>query len=446
MLKICLTEAQKVRNELPDCKAKIETAWKTLLDGASQGKNGYGWINLPGQDISALKKMGRELADFKQIVLIGIGGSTLGTQMLMNAFLDPLYPFSRKNGQPQLFIADNADARSNESIWAQLKPRETALLAVSKSGRTIETLSNFLFFREKLSAALGADVEKHIFIVTNSAKGFLYAYAAEKKTRCLDFPADTEGRYSVLSASGLLAACALGIDAERLLAGAAAMKKALLENTISSAVAAIVREVLKSETAGRNVTVFWSYGDRLNSVSEWFAQLWAESLGKNGFGLTPQPVLGSISQHSQLQLYTSGPEDKFFFFLSERPGAKLRLTIPVEKLFDKVRYLDGVSYESILNWERRGVIASLKRIGVPMCEIELERTDEFYLGGLIFLLETVTALVGLAVGIDPFDQPGVEEGKSYTLALCGNADYGRYLKTLKEIEAGSKSTVFPVKI
>lgn len=444
MLKIRLTEARKVGNDLPDVGIALETAWKTLLDGARQEKNGYGWMNLPERDIAALKAMARELARFEQIVLIGIGGSALGTQMLMNAFCDPLYPFSGKSGQPQLFVADNADARSNEAIWAQIEPRRAALLVVSKSGRTLETLSNFLFFREKLSAALGADVEKHIFAVTDPAKGFLHAYATEKKTRRLDFPADTGGRYSVLSACGLAAAGALGIDAERLLAGAAAMKKALLGDTAGSAATAIAREVLCGEAAGRNVTVFWSYGDRLKSVSEWFAQLWGESLGKNGLGLTPQAALGSVDQHSQLQLYTSGPDDKFFFFLSEKPGAKLRLAIPAEKLFDEARYLDGTPQERVLDCERRGVVASLKRRGLPLCEIELERADEFCLGGLIFLLETVTALVGLALGVDPFDQPGVEEGKNYALALCGSADYATYLKTLEDIEADAKSAVFSI--
>ena len=107
-------------------------------------------------------------------------------------------------------------------------------------------------------------------------------------------------------------------------------------------------------------------------------------------------------------------------------------------------YLDGVPQERVLDCERRGVVASLKRRGLPLCEIELERTDEFCLGGLIFLLETVTALVGLALGVDPFDQPGVEEGKNYALALCGSADYATYLKTLEDIEAGSASAVFSI--
>lgn len=444
MLKIRLTEAQRDGTVSPELKARIGAAWGKLLDGASRGKNGYGWMNLPGRDIAALKETGRELARFGQIVLIGIGGSALGAQMLMNAFLDPLYPFVRADGQPQLFVADNADARSNESIWARLEPRKTALLAVSKSGRTLETLGNFLFFRQRLSAALGDEVEKHIFAVTDPAKGFLHDYAVAKGTRCLDFPGDTGGRYSVLSSCGLAAAGALGIDAERLLAGAAAMKKALLRDTAGSAATAIAREVLRGEAAGRNVTVFWSYGDRLKSVSEWFAQLWGESLGKNGLGLTPQAALGSIDQHSQLQLYTSGPDDKFFFFLSEKPGTEGRLAIPAGKLFDEPRYLDGTSQERVLDCERRGVVASLKRRGLPLCEIELERTDEFCLGGLIFLLETVTALVGLALGVDPFDQPGVEEGKNYALALCGSTDYAGYLKTLEDIEAGSKSAVFSI--
>jgi glucose-6-phosphate isomerase len=442
MLHIRLTKAEKVHYE--NRQNQLEAAWEELCAGAESGTSGFGWMNLPERNIDEIKKMGRELAAFRYIILIGIGGSALGLQMLENAFLDPAYPYAGENDRPRLFTADNADADSNESIWRQVRAEETALLVVSKSGRTLETLSNFLYFREKLYSAIGAETERHIFTVTSPSTGFLHKYAAAEGTRSIDFPEDTGGRYSVLSSCGLAAAAALGIDVDKLLAGASAMKKSLLASPCSSVASAMASDIISCYESGRNVTVFWSYGDHLKAVSEWFAQLWGESLGKDGRGMTPQSALGSIDQHSQLQLYTSGPADKYFIFLSKKPAGKFTLSIPEEPIFDEASYLNGVSPENILECERRGVAAALKRRGLPMCEICLDAVDEYCLGGLIFLLETVTALMGFMLGVNPFDQTGVEEGKNYALALCGSASYTKYLDVLREIDSKTASSDFTV--
>ena len=442
MLNVRLTETAGLAQA--DSKTRLSGAWEKLLAGAKAGKNGFGWFSLPEKDISELKTMGAELAKFRYIILIGIGGSALGSQMLMNALLHPCYPYAGTKDRPVVFVADNADAASNEAIWEQLEPAKTAILAVSKSGRTLETLSNFLFFRKKLYAVLGEETEKHIFAVTDPVKGFLHAYAMEKGTRCVELPEDTGGRYSVLTSCGLVGAAAMGMNVDQLLAGAGAMKKAIMANPESSIASIIAEATTGAGETGRNVTVFWAYSDKLKSVGEWFAQLWGESLGKEGKGMTPQAALGSIDQHSQLQLYTSGPADKFFFFLNEKTPDAEPLSIPEGKLFDEARYLEGISSAKILEYERRGVVASLKRRKLPICEIELDKTDEFCIGGLVFLLETVTALTGFMMNIDPFDQPGVEEGKNYALALCGNASYAKYMDVLKEIEANSKSVEFTI--
>ncbi|MGI6076457.1 MAG: glucose-6-phosphate isomerase [Pyramidobacter sp.] len=415
--------------------SKAEAAWKKLLAGAEAGAEGFGWMNLPERDDSDFSAMAEKLLAFSSVVLIGIGGSSLGLQMLVKAFLHPAYPFAEKGKRPRLFVADNVDGRTNEAIWEQLVPQKTALLVVSKSGRTLETLSNFIFFREKLYGALGTEAEKHIFAVTSPTKGFLRRYAEVKGTFTCDFPEDTGGRYSVLSSCGLAAAATLGIDARELRAGAADMKKALLSNPMGSAATALASDLVAHCAEGKTTTVFWTYGDRLASVGQWFAQLWGESLGKDGKGMTPQAAQGSIDQHSQLQLYACGPADKYFIFLSVKPDGKAALNVPKESLFDEARYLEGMTPEKVLECERRGVAASLKRRGLPTCEIVLDDVAERTLGGVIFFLETVTALTGFMLGIDPFDQPGVEEGKNYALALCGAAAYAQYLEKLREIDA-----------
>ena len=445
MLNVKLTKAASAAGCSCGQKDKAAAAWARLLQGAKDGENGFGWMNLPDADISGLVSMGKDLRKYGNIVVIGIGGSALGLQMLMNAFCEPCYPALRAKDQPVLFVADNADAESNEAIWRQVDPQNTAILVVSKSGRTLETLSSFLFFRERLFAAVGDKAEGRIYFITDPVKGFLRAYANEKNTVCAILPEDTGGRYSVFSSCGLVAAVALGIDAQKLLDGAAAMKKKLLSVPAGEDLASrLAWETFDGMKQGRNITVFWAYGDRLKSMGEWFAQLWGESIGKDGIGMTPQCALGSIDQHSQLQLYACGPADKFFFFLSAKHGNRAPLSVPSEKLFDEAQYMNGVSQEFILDCERRGVVASLKRAGRPICEIELDRIDETCIGGLVLLLEAVTALTGFMMGVDPFDQPGVEEGKNYSLALCGHKNYAKYLDTLAEIEKKSPSESFAV--
>ena len=383
------------------------------------------------------------------MVVLGIGGSALGTRALQKAFF-PQQDLPNHQG-PWLWILDNVDADVLEAQMTTLNPEETIVVPVSKSGGTIETLAQYFFMKAWLQKALPDTWHEHMLLVTDEKKGYLREEADRHNIVSLPVPDHLGGRYSVLSAVGLVPAAFMGLPWEDFLEGAASVNAPLVndelgkpENLRNHPAWALANWCFELSRHDYSQLIFFTYIPSWASFGQWFGQLWAESLGKNGRGLTPQAALGSIDQHSQLQLYTSGPDDKFFFFLSEKPGEKGRLTIPAEKLFEEARYLDGVPQERVLDCERRGVVASLKRRGLPLCEIELERTDEFCLGGLIFLLETVTALVGLALGVDPFDQPGVEEGKNYALALCGSADYATYLKTLEDIEAGSTSAVFSI--
>ncbi|MDY3869018.1 MAG: glucose-6-phosphate isomerase [Pyramidobacter sp.] len=426
-------------------ETKIAESWRALKEGALRCAEGFGWMNLPDSDAHLLAETARFFAPYDYIILLGIGGSALGTQMLVEVLAETSCFTAEEKKRPLLLVADNADAETGEAIWQRVVPERTALLVVSKSGRTLETMCNFLFFREKLLSAVGEQGEKQMFAVTDASQGFLRRYVKEKGTASAEFPRDTGGRYSVLSPCSLVAAAALGVDIRSLLRGARTMKESLLcAPSVSNLASQLTEAVLRAWESGKNVTVFMTYGDRLESVGEWFAQLWGESLGKQGTGLTPQCACGSVDQHSQLQLYAEGPNDKFFIFLSSRPGQRGVLSVPREALFDEARCLEGMSMESVLDCERRGVIASLKRRRRSVCSLELERTDAFCLGGLIFLLEAVTALTGLSRGVDPFDQPGVEEGKNYALALCGSAEYSKYLKDVTDAEGAEPSSIFEV--
>ena len=174
---------------------------------------------------------------------------------------------------------------------------------------------------------------------------------------------------------------------------------------------------------GRNIFVLMSYSDNLDSFSEWFRQLWAESLGKSGWGSTPLWALGATDQHSQLQLFSDGPDDKLYLFLVPTPRRDLILSGPSPSSLDDLSYLKGKSMGSMLEQEARSTASALVRKGRPLLWLEIPVVDEFHLGGLVFFFEYATALTGLSSNLNPFDQPGVEQGKRYTYGLMGRPGF-----------------------
>ncbi len=441
MLKIDLKNCGLEAAELGQWNEKLEASQVSLDQGASAGKRGLGWQNLPLEADETSKTLGEKLRHFRFLILIGIGGSALGTQMLISALMDFRYPWNDHPAVPSLFVADNLDAAKNNALWDSVDPASTALVVVSKSGYTLETLGNFLFFRARLARTLGEgpELERRIFAVTDPEEGLLRRYVTEQALESLPLPPAVGGRYSVLSSASLPLAWALGIDGDQLKAGAAAMKKSLEERRSvgSNPAWAMAAWCCAHYQRGRQVTVFMPYGDRLKRVGDWFGQLWGESLGKGGIGFTPQAVLGSIDQHSQLQLYMEGPDDKVYIFLNVGSLMPDAFEVPPVPSLQEAAYLQGLPLEKAMDHERRGTMAALALQGRPLCGLEMERMDEWNLGGLIYFLETVTALTGFLLGINPFDQPGVEEGKGYALALCGHPQWKEQLAALAKAEASN---------
>ncbi len=437
MLKVDLKNCGLERGELLRWEPKLREAQATLERGAREGLAGYGWQLLPLESSDAMEALGAELRRFRFLILIGIGGSALGTQMVTSALMDWRYPWNDHPGIPSLLVADNLDGLKNAQLWDAVDPASTALVVVSKSGRTLETLGNFLFFRHRLAQAVDqTELERRIFAVTDPDQGLLRRYGVEQGIHWLPLPPTVGGRYSVLSSASLPLLWALAIDGRALKAGAAAMKEVLegASSVESNPAWAMAAWALTHHQRGRRTTVFMPYGDRLKRVGDWFAQLWGESLGKDGLGLTPQPVLGSIDQHSQLQLYMDGPDDKAYIFLNQEALSPEAFQVPELPSLQEAAYLQGIPLDRAMDHERRGTMTALGLRGRPLCGLALEALDERSLGGLIYFMETLTALTGLALGINPFDQPGVEEGKRYALALCGNQLWRDRLAAVKAQE------------
>lgn len=373
---------------------------------------------------------------FSNVVILGIGGSALGTIALRTALLDPQWnelDDEERDFFPRLCVLDNIDPATIGPFLDRIDVRRTLFNVVSKSGGTAETMSQYLIILERLKQELGDGYVRHLLFTTDPAKGVLREIATAEGIATLPIPPTVGGRFSVLSAVGLLPAAMVGIDVAELLAGAAEMRDRCdtddLARNPAGAFAAL--QYLADTEQGANVQVMMPYSDPLRDVADWFRQLWAESLGKQRSragadvftGPTPVKALGATDQHSQVQEYVEGPFDKTITFIAvrERGG-----DVAIPRLHGdlaELGYLGGHTLGELLDTERRATEAALAKRGRMNMTIELPRVDARSLGGLFMLLQIATVYTGFFYGIDPMDQPGVELGKQLTYGIMGRKGY-----------------------
>ena len=421
---------------------KALEAWKWINE-TEFDTSGHGWMALPEASLSEVYDNAAWLRGYDSIIQVGIGGSALGNLMLNQALLDDYY--NETEDRPRFYLADNPDPDKAASILELVKNGRTALVGVSKSGATAETMTQFLWFREQLRKTGGSDSD--ILVITDPEKGIFRAFAQAVNCRVMTLPQSVGGRYSVLCPAGLTTAASLGIDVAALLRGAAAMKQLLSgeKDFVENPALQLAALQLENEASGHPMSVLMPYSSKLAYFAEWYAQLWAESLGKEGKGTTPVRALGAIDQHSQVQLYTSGPKDKLFTLISVKDHGK-KITVPhaEEEALLPLDYLSGQELGEMLNLEARSTAAALVKRGAPLVWLEARRIDAENIGALVFFYEYLTALTGHMMGIDPFDQPGVEQGKKYTYGLMGRKGFEKDAEEVKEWFSRIKSkTIAP---
>lgn len=355
---------------------------------------------------------------FENIVVLGIGGSALGAKAIKN-----IVPFSRQ--KTKVFILDNIDPFTLSDFFEHLNFEKTLFLVISKSGETVETLSQFMYCYNKI-IQLQLDPLKHFVLITDPEKGFLRKLASQVGFLTFPVPPNLGGRFSVLSFVGLLPAIFMGADVENILEGAKEIEKKCLEQVFLFSLLLYLLNIRRDK---KNV-VMMPYCDRLIEFSLWFSQIWAESLGKkyglNGevlrTGQTPIVARGVTDQHSQLQLYLEGPKDKILVLL--KSNEKKSLQIPeVFKEHDNVNYLCGKTFDDLFEAEYTGTFGALIKESVPVIKLECDKLDEKTLGGLFYFFELCTAFSGKLYGINPFDQPGVEIGKKIAFSLLGKKGF-----------------------
>lgn len=414
------------RQELAAQTKRLEQAHRRVQDGSRDGLNAeFACLNL-AQAMPAflpeIQQMAAVLRGFHDVVLVGIGGSSLGTKAIGQAVTH-----KARDDAPHLHYVENVDPYSLDRLLAHLDPTQTAVLCISKSGGTIETVVQYLILRDWLVRHLGRDrARRQQWVVTDPEQGWLRDLAMREDLSSLPVPPRVGGRYSVLSAVGLLPLAILGVDIEALLAGAAANAQRCntAEATLNPALEIAALCVLLDTERHKRIAVMMPYINRLRLFVDWYCQLWAESLGKwNGqtgsepAGTLPVRAMGAVDQHSQLQLYLESRRDKFFTFI-ELVTWEHDLPIPLDSA--DVRhfpYLQGMGMADVIGAEFRATRQVITDAGHPNMTIRLPALDAHILGQLIDLYQRSTVYAGLLYGVNPLDQPSVEKGKQLAIQL-----------------------------
>lgn len=412
-----------------------------------RGTGMMGWTELPFNqkevvaDILATAKDVRK--KFDAFVVLGIGGSALGPIAVMQALMHMRYndlPKAKRKG-PKFYVEDNVDPERMKSLLDVVDVKKTMFNVITKSGSTSETMSQYLIIYDLLKKALGDEAASHIIATTSESKGNLIRLAKKEGFKTFYIPDGVGGRFSELCPVGLLPAAVVGIDIRQMLAGAAFMDKLCREKQMKKN-PALVSAALSyiSMKKGKNISVMMPYADSLRYMSDWYCQLWAESLGKaENFageqvfeGQTPVKALGVTDQHSQVQLYREGPFDKVITFLAvDRYREEVVISDGCEDIPD-VNFLCGHTMNELIDAERRATEYALTVSERPNRTIFLPEVNAFTVGELLYFYEMETAFCGEMLGIDTYNQPGVEAGKNATYALLGRKGYER---TKEEMEA-----------
>ncbi len=381
---------------------------------------------------------------FENVVVLGIGGSALGGIAAAEALLKPYWNLlsdEQRNGCPRKFFLDNIDPDTMSGLFDILDLSKTLVNVITKSGDTAETMSQFMIVKDRLEKELGDNYRYNIVATTDKKTGILRQIAEQEGYKTFVVPDDVGGRFSVFSAVGLLPLALVGVDIDSIINGIKDMDLALKNTDIHENIAAqnaLIHYLLDTKK-GKNISVMMPYSSRLKYVSDWYVQLWAESLGKNKnkdgndvcVGPTPLKALGATDQHSQIQLYNEGPNNKLINFIRV---AEFDNTLDIPNIFEYtgIGYLGGKTVNQLINAEADSTRVALCDYERPNVTITIDRVDGYNIGQLLYMFEVQTAIAGELYNINTFNQPGVEQAKNYTYALMGRAGYEESANVLQE--------------
>ncbi|MDY4592479.1 MAG: glucose-6-phosphate isomerase [Eubacteriales bacterium] len=405
---------------------------------AGRGKNMMGWTDLPYnqteviEDILATAKYVRK--NFEYFVVLGIGGSALGPIAAFQAICHLHYNDlpKRKRKGPKFYVEDNVDPERMAALLDVIDVEKTMFNVITKSGSTSETMTQYLIINDILTSKLGDKAKDHIIATTSKATGNLIKIAQKEGYKTFYIPDGVGGRFSELCPVGLFPAAVNGIDIKALIGGAKYMDEQCQSANVKKNPALMAGTLqYMAMQKGKNISVMMPYADGLKFIADWYCQLWGESLGKNknldgtacNKGQTPVKALGVTDQHSQVQLYAEGPFDKVITFIGvDEYRSEVKIANGCEE-FPNVNFLCGHTMNELIQAERKATEYAITKAGKMNHTIMLPQLNEFTLGQLLMFFMLKTAYTGALLGIDTFNQPGVEEGKNATYALLGRPGY-----------------------
>lgn len=424
--------------ELDALEPRVHRLHATLARERSKKK--YGFYDLYKDEVmlARVKQEAARFLDFgyENLVVLGIGGSALGITAMNTALNPPYYNLldaAARGNKPRLFVMDNIDPVTFAQMMRMCPPEKTLYNVISKSGGTAETITQLLLVVEALEKSVGAEaIKDHLVVTTNprgSAKSLLHPVADAYGLKEFAVPFNVGGRFSVFSPVGLFPAAMLGMDLDAMRAGCEAMDKrcSALPMADNPAYLRAAIHYIADTAKGKPMSVMMPYSDALRDVADWYRQLWAESLGKRlsldgeevFAGQTPIKALGATDQHSQVQLYREGPNDKIFNIIEVSRFDKTLRVPAVLNGIAEFNYLRGQTMNKLMAAELRGTVDALKVSGRPVTRVILPKVNAHTVAQLLYMLEVETAMAGRLYNVNTFDQPGVEEGKNIARALMG---------------------------
>ena len=381
---------------------------------------------------------------FDNILILGIGGSALGGIAVTEALLKPYWNLLTKeerNNLPRIFFLDNIDPDSINGLLDVLDLKKTLVNVITKSGDTAETMSQFMVIKDLMEKTIGDDYRRNIVATTDKKMGILRQLADQEGYKIFYVPDDIGGRFSVFSSIGLVPFALVGLDIDKIINAIQDIDNELKNPDIRQNIAAqyALIHYLMDTQKKKNITVLMPYSSRLKYIPDWYVQLIAESLGKevnkNGekvnVGLTPVKAVGATDQHTKLQLFNEGPNDKVITFI--RVG-EFNTTLEIPKIFEYtgVGYLGGKTINDLMNAEADSTTVSLCDNQRPTLTLTIDKIDEYNITQLLYMLEVQTAILGELYNMNTFDQPGVEQVKNYMYALMGRAGFEGSASSLRE--------------
>lgn len=425
---------------------ELRAALQRLKDECGR-ETGF-FLDLPLRSLDEEEVLASELRErFEHFVVIGIGGSSLGTRAILSALTKPHSGRFRDGRTPakalKLHFVENVDPVEVQDLLETLDLSKTVFNVVTKSGTTIETISVLMIVRAMLIETLGMEgYRERVICTTDRGTNALRRLAEDDGLRLVDIPPGVGGRFSALSAVGTLPLLCAGVDARALLNGALRARENALNGELLDNAAVLFAAIQAAfYRRGAGDVVFMAYITPFADLAEWFVQLWAESLGKKRpdgtrVGPTPIPAIGARDQHSLLQLMMEGPLERNVVFVEDvLMPSDLRVPPNPPEALRSLEHLAGRPLSETLHAEQRGVEAALREAERPSSTIRLHGVTEASIGAFIVMLECATALTGYLLGVDPFDQPGVELGKRYAHGILGNARDAGYLTRLHADDA-----------